>query len=222
MNGEQDDWPVRDATGGIVLGDARTSRTQWADDRAAESDEFRFALDKLVAAGCDRLKIAWLLSALANAQRWQDISRDDVRRIVNALEQAASGLKTLFFSQLNQLLGLESRKLEGELRELAQRVQELEPKVHQRRPMGRDLVRATLVHYVKETTGQYHDDRVAALISVAESLNAMEPPDEGPGDGYTMDAHVQWRGRDSCKDFLNGPSDAVRELLEAMSQDLKG
>jgi hypothetical protein len=90
--------------------------------------------------------------------------------------------------------------------------------------MGRDLVRATLVHYVHEATGQFHDDQVAALISVAESLISIDArfaePEVEPPTEYTTEAHSQWRNRDSCENFLNGPSPAVRELLADMDSDL--
>src|SRR5689334_21659831 len=109
--------------------DIRTYLTRWSADLAAESYEFRIALDQLEAARCDPLKIAWLLSALANAQRWQTISRDDLRKITATLEKAADGLRTLFFSQLNQALGVTTRKLEGDLTDLAKRAREVESNV---------------------------------------------------------------------------------------------
>jgi hypothetical protein len=98
------------------------------------------------------------------------------------------------------------------------------PHVHERRPLQRDVVRATLVSYVHRTTAQFHDDEVAALISVVES--------EGDGDpflavagarqtDYTTEAHVQWRSRQSCRELLDGPSQAVQELEAAMEQELR-
>jgi hypothetical protein len=96
MPDEPEDWPVRNEAGEIVNGDARTYLAQWANDRAAESEDFRIALEKLVAKGCYRLKLAWLLSALANAKRWQGIGRKRLQRIAADLEQAASGVRELF------------------------------------------------------------------------------------------------------------------------------
>jgi hypothetical protein len=223
MDGEPEDWPVLNEVGEIVRGDARTSLTQWANNLAAESAEFRVAFDELIKAECDRAKIGWLLSALANAQGWQSISRERLRGITDDLKKAAEGVRRLFFSQLNHVLGLDSLKLEGELLELVRRAKELEPKAHGRRPMGRDLVRATLVHYVHEATGQFHDQDVAALISVAESLpidSRFVEPDGKPPAQYTADAHAHWRGRPPCEALLDGPADAVRELLADMDRDL--
>src|SRR5262245_18774085 len=151
MNGEGGDWPVG-KDGQVVFGDARTSLTQWAQRLTEKSDNFRIAMDTLAKAGSDPVKLAWLLYSLSNAQGWKNISREVLGEIIMRIEKAANDVRTLFFSQLNQLLGLDSLKLQGELLNLVKLAKNLEPRVHARRPMGRDLVRATLVHYVRETT----------------------------------------------------------------------
>jgi hypothetical protein len=216
-NGDQGDWPAPNSLG------------EWVDDLRHQSDEFRVAIDALIAANCDRLKLAWLLSALSNAIRWQNISRDDLRGIVEELQRAAKSVRRLFFSQFNLFLpGLDTLRMEGELRDLARRGTELAPRVDGRSPMGRDLVRATLVNYVQRTTGQFHDNEVAPLISVIETLDqtqtygdliiAAPPVRDAP---YTTEAHVQWRHRQPCQDFLNGPSQKVLALEAAMENDLR-
>ena len=40
MPDERESWPVSDEAGEIVSGDARTYVTQWAKERAAESEAF--------------------------------------------------------------------------------------------------------------------------------------------------------------------------------------
>lgn len=212
MNGDEDGDPAVGDIGGL---------NGWADQMAAESAQFRFACGTLVTAGCDRLNLAWLMSSLTNATGLQPLAVERIREIVHDLDVTAAAVRTLFFSQIGLLVGLTSLRLEGELRELARRARELEPTVHGRRPMGRDLGRATLVHYVHETTGQWHDDRVAELISVAESLAQRGVDLAGgvrdPEREYTTEAHIQWRNRNACQNFLNGPSPELRDRQTAMN-----
>jgi hypothetical protein len=204
--------------------DVRRHLEQWIAEVSATARAFEWGIPALQQAGCDPLKLGWLLSALANAQRWRPISRERLRDDVRDLHKAANAVRRLFFSQLNQRLGLDSLRLEGELRMLARRARELVPQVHQRRPMGRDLVRAAIVCYVSETTGQFHDGVVAALIDAAESMNI--DGDRGTAgvrqsvQEYTIEAHVQWRRRDSARELLDGPSQAVQDLKAAMAEDL--
>src|SRR5262245_58380733 len=121
-------------------GDDPAYLTEWLKATAAKSWRFQPALDKLKDAGCDPLKLAWLLVALANARGWKNISRDDAKKIAADLREAARGLRQLFFSQLQQVLQINSRQLEGKLAALADRADELTQKIHARRPMGQDLV----------------------------------------------------------------------------------
>jgi len=196
----------------------------WLDDLASQSDEFKVPIDELVGVGCDRLRLAWLLLALQGAQHWRPISGETITKSADALEEAATAARTLCFSQLNPFLFEPGPCwLESELRDLAKRARHLAAGAHARRPMARDLLRATLVRYVQRTTGQFHDDQLAALISVVESLNetdsisGTEPVHQT---NYTAEAHVQWRQRPSCQDLLRWPSEAVNELEERMEQDL--
>jgi hypothetical protein len=210
-----------DAEGWTIVA-PRAYFQKWVDDQAEASSEFGVALAGLT--GCDSAKLGWLLSALANAQGWRTMSRDQARDSAKQLATAAKAVRRLFFSQLGRVLRLDSLRLEGELSDLAKRLRELAPHVHGRRPMFRDLVRATLVHHVHEKTGQWHDEEVAALISVAESLKEVDErfaaaADAQPTEDYTAEAHVQWRNRPSCRALLNGPSRAVRQLLTLMEED---
>jgi hypothetical protein len=218
MDPEREIFPVRGETDEIIPGTAATYLKQWLADRVKDSGNFRTAVEQLVGAGADPVRIAWLLAALANAHDWRGISRDELRQISKDLGAAADGLKQLFFSQVNQILELTSRELEGKLVDLATRTEELAPKAHARRPMGQDLVRATIVHYVKETTGKFHDDAVSVLIEAAESSKAEEPEIR---EGYTQEAHIAWRNRSSCKGLLEGPSEELKRLLQWMDEDLK-
>jgi hypothetical protein len=90
--------------------------------------------------------------------------------------------------------------------------------------MGRDLVRAAIVSYVNETTGQFHDEEVSALIAVAESMNGEDDRFAAgvarDAQGYTTEAHIQWRRRDAARELLEGPSQAVQDLMAAMAEDL--
>jgi hypothetical protein len=223
-NGDHDGWSLPNGDGEWSDVGARAYLAAWVQERRAETAEFGFALDAL--AGCEELHLAWLLHTLSNTYRLAAVSRETVRDRARDLERAATAVRRLFFSQLGPVLGLRTLRLEGELRDLARAANSLAPDVHARRPMQRDLVRAALVNYVYRTTAQFHDDHVAALISVAESenpivesLTGLEHNDQST---YTTEAHVQWRQRESCQDFLNGPSQAIRDLEAAMERDLAG
>jgi hypothetical protein len=127
-NGDRgDDWPVCDEQGNWTYVDARTYLAWWVRNESDQSTEFKVAIDALVVAGCDQLKLAWLLSCLPCALQLRNISRECVRESAENLDRAADAVRRLFFSQLGRVLGLDTLRLEGELQELAKQLKKLAP-----------------------------------------------------------------------------------------------
>jgi hypothetical protein len=196
--------------------DARTDVTRWLDRVERRFDGFRVALRELRRKKCDPLRIAWLLKELGYANATEPLSRDTVRRIADSVAETTRRVLRLCRSQLNLTLsgdGLDLGDLHGQLGELAGRLRQLEPTVNRKHPLGRDLVRAALVHYVHETTGRFHDHHVSVLIDVTESLNG------NPAAAYSKEAHTQWRTR--AKALLSGPAPEIADLFDRMDTELE-
>jgi hypothetical protein len=210
------EWAVPDGQGGWKTVTARAYLQWWVDHLRDSSDDLRIGFDALVAAGCDQLRLGWLLDALGGSVHWRRTSRGKLKHGVRDLRRAARTVRQLFFSDVNSMLDLRSLRLEHELEELAERAKALVPYAHARRPLRRDLVRAALVRYVRRTTGQWRDDEVAPLISVGESYGQSDR-----GTTYTTEAHVQWRHRPSCQSFLDDTSPLASHVnaLEAAIDD---
>jgi hypothetical protein len=82
--------------------------------------------------------------------------------------------------QLHSVLpGLGTLRLAGQLQTLAAAANDLVQVVDARRPLGRDLVRAAVVRHVRQRTGRFLDEEVAALISVAESMQEIDQDASG-------------------------------------------
>jgi hypothetical protein len=191
--------------------DARQYLSQWLTAMERQFVGFERSVRVLTAARCDRYSLGWLLNGLSSANAADRLSREEVRDLSDSLRSTANSVRNLRGSQLNRLVAsdIDLTVLDAQLAELSSRLRKIEQQVNKRRPMGRDLFRAALVHYVHETTDAYKDDDVAALISLAEDA-----------DDYTTDAHVHWRTRASAQGFLSGPSPDVLDLLDEMNRDL--
>jgi hypothetical protein len=139
------------------------------------------------------------------------------------LRDAADTVRRLSRSQLLPVVSpdIELEMLEVQLQELATRIEGVQPPVGAKRPLGRDIFRAALIHYVHQTTRQYHDAHVADLINVTESLSIPGDPNAPAKAGYTEAAHVNWRRRDSALHLLTAPMELVSEAFADLERDLQ-
>jgi len=213
------DWVRCDPAGGIQQISPREYLESWIGERKSESPDFRVAFQGLVDRGCDPIRLAWQLTSLTQASGWAKIGRSDVKGVAGDLEAAVAALRTLFFSQINRLLKADLMPLAGNLADLAKQLRSLAPTVERRVFPGRNVNRASLVHYVSAQTGHFYDEYVAPLVEMAESLPSIEGATASPR-AYSTDAHIQWRNRDGAKALLDGPAEAVSDVLTAMEEDL--
>jgi len=194
--------------------DVRGEAEAWIARQEARSPQFKIDVTTLVAAGCERSRLGWLLQGLDIAtSETECLSRADVRKMSNVLKNAKNIVLRLSRSGIAHVLNgsdVVVGHTDALLGELVRRMREIDPFVDFRFSLDRDLWRAAIVCYVQHTSKRVHNDAVAGLIKEAESA-----------DDYTTDDHIHWRKRSSAaKKFLNEQSDHVGELLSRMEAAL--
>lgn len=164
------------------------------------------ALEKLIAAGCDRLRLVSSLQILFNgfgdeswgtliASAWPDFhgnSQKKLKRGIEQIRQCASDIERLnrtFFSAVCFPFGSEHQPrfsdLPGTMRKYADAWEIASAHFGPKKRPLRAVSKALIVAYVTGATGSPHDEEVSALIAAATKTP------------YTTDAHRQWRSENA-------------------------
>jgi hypothetical protein len=197
---------------------------------AVERGERDFASAIEALRGCDRLRLYWLVEALAASQLdyRQGISRPRLQRIIADLKRGQQAILQIAMSDVWELILLRYRDLaDVDLGDMIERAESVLALSHGSRPVIRDLIRAAIVRHVRRHTRRWHDEEVSVLIDVAGRVyfdrfivRTGEPARprhlRGAARGhersrdvvYTTEAHQQWRRRNQA--LLKAPSEWER------------
>jgi hypothetical protein len=179
----------------------------WGKAVEARSPDFRIALRRLER--CDRLRLYSLAADLALTTRFENLSKDQLRAFIGALERARSAVHAICSTQAGQLiLGIDSSLEEVDFSNQLALAKGLLDDMHRGGAPLRDTVRAVFVRYVHRCTNSWHDAEVADVVQVAESLYADPLTNPGKrqslrgaaltpeGDAtYTAESQRKWRDR---------------------------
>lgn len=181
------------------------------------------AFNRLVAAGCNDSRLAWVLALVAKARPKQDnlinvfgFRRREMRAVTRRMRQCAEDFKRLDrYSVLNALAGprlgltfLENCDSIPEwLNECAAVLETTyrRPDLKRRSLNSLNLALAGLVAYVLKRTTEPHDNEVSELVNAVRSKRDPDHP-------FTTDALKEWRSKNAR---------SIREASESLPQFLQ-
>jgi hypothetical protein len=155
-----------------------------------ENQDQRHAFKILLDAGCDHDQLFELLLRVHRSVDWKSISKVEVSKAIQALRAANDALLRLKESEIGRIvfehLG-RADVLVSEIDWVTAGAECVLPNVTGKRTPRSDDALGNLVVYVQTTTGQFHDEEVATLLSGAWNLEEDE--------WWTSDNLRQWRHR---------------------------
>lgn len=189
--------------------------SKFVETLSGKFEEFRVAIQGLEGAGCDPIRIGWLLRAVVGLKGKRAVSREEMQAYATQFEECGKAIWKLLSSQASPLLGSETVGLGIGISKLSRGVAALAPQTDRRKETATYLAIASLIKYAHDRTGEFRDDDLASLISVAMLDAGLRTTD------YTTAAHRQWRSRESHTRFTEGSGqELVNELLEEMEDEL--
>ena len=187
MNAGRGDWPGLKSGKAPSEADANLMETLTL--RLAEADQSH-AIEVLKNANCSREELVTLLFRIRRSVDWQKISQSDIDRAVKTLNRAKEQLFLLKQSELGRYIFehlVDADQLVAELHWVTGGAEAVRPNVSGKRTPRSDDAQAALIRYVKDVTGQYHDEEVATLIT-----GALDAPEDEMLTGENL---RQWRHR---------------------------
>ena len=157
--------------------------------RLAETD-MNQAIDGLTKEGCDSNQVCEFLFRIRRSVNWERISKQEVMKAINVLTDAEEQLVRLKQSELGRRIFEHLARADQLVKEIDWVIAGAKNQVDQadaRRTPRSDSAWADFVSYVKEKTGEYHDEYVSLLIT-----GALDLPEE---EMLTADNLRQWRHR---------------------------
>lgn len=175
MSTDRDAWPgVEEVTQHQT--DLETDLLTELKSRLADTDQ-KVPLDELQNAGCERERLIQLLLRIRRSVDWDRITKKQVGIATKTLEACQDQLRLLKRSELG-------RHIFEHLARADQLIAEVEwvitgAKKYEAQASGKKTPRSDdtfqgIIEYVKETTGEYHDEQVSMLISGAQNLSVDE------------------------------------------------
>ena len=163
------------------------------DLRLADTD-MQQSLDGLTTEGCDSTQLREFLFRIRRSVNWKRISKDEVTEAIEVLTDAKKQLVRLKHSELGRRIFERLARADQLVKEIDWVIAGAENEVDQasghRKPRSNSAW-ADLVSYVRDTTGEYHDEQVSTLIT-----GALDLPEDKM---LTADNLRQWRHRKEKK-----------------------
>ena len=179
--------------------------------------------EALAAVSCDKYVVISLLMRIAGATAFERTGKETLDEIRKDLARGVRGVRRLRRQEVLPLLrelARDDASVQRWLQDVDERLVELEELAHGNRALLLERRRATLVRYVQQTTGNWHDDHVCTFLEAAtapplwpiDATGRSLPNPEWTFAALKVPTHVRWRERN--RGLINEDSEWYQRFLE--------